>query len=234
MADCGVASRRASERFIADGRCRVNGAVVTEAGVTIDPSADVVEVDGETVKPTGEHIYIMLHKPRGYVTTAKDQFNRPAVTDLVDVGARVYPVGRLDCDTSGLLLLTNDGDLAYRLSHPKFMVQKEYLAVLQGALTEEAKQSLMNGVDIGGYVTQPAGVEVVRSDVDRTDIVVTIAEGKNKQIRKMAEAVGFPVVRLKRIAIGRLRLGRLGEGEHRRLTPAEIKYLKTLYFPPIK
>jgi len=227
IAECGAASRRAAEKMIADGRCSVNGAVVTQMGFITDPDADEVKIDGRVVSQKNEYVYIMLNKPRGYVTTAKDQFGRPAVTDLVDAGVRLYPVGRLDYNTSGLLLLTNDGEFTHKLTHPKFTIKKTYRARLKGAVTAEAVKRFENGVDIGGYVTRPAVMKIAGTDGGYTVADITISEGKNRQIVKMCDAIGFPAVSLRRTSVGRLKLGGLREGEHRSLTPEEIKYLKT-------
>jgi len=225
LALCGVASRRAAEKLIAGGVCEVNGGVVKEQGHIIQPGVDIVRVAGEIIAPERKKIYVMLNKPKDCVTTAKDQFGRPAVTDLVESDVRLYPVGRLDYDTSGLLLLTNDGDLAYKLTHPKFMIKKTYSARVDGLLSGEAADKLKKGVDIGGYVTRPAALEIVNRRDGRTDIKLTVAEGKNKQIKRMCEAVGYPVITLTRTEFGRLRLGKLREGEHRRLTAEELRIL---------
>lgn len=228
MADCGVASRRAAERLIADGKCAVNGEIVNSRGFMIDAGSDRVTVDGVAVTGGNEKKYFMLNKPRGYVTTSRDQFGRPAVTDLIVTDARLFPVGRLDYGTTGLLLLTNDGELAYRLTHPKFNVTKTYSVRVAGEVSDETAGALLRGVDIGGYVTRPAELVIINKDGKFTDIRITVSEGKNRLIRRMCEALGFPVVSLKRTAVGDLRLGELGEGEHRALTPDEVNYLKNI------
>jgi len=228
LADCGVASRRASEKLIAGGMVTVNGAVVTEMGVLIDPGADRVAYNGKPVVNNIKPVYIMLNKPRGYVTTARDQFGRLAVTDLVNLNERLFPVGRLDCDTSGLLILTNDGGLAHKLTHPKFTVEKTYIATVAGVPAAGAFDALTLGVDIGGYVTQPARVEILETRGEHTDVKIIISEGKNRQVKKMCAAIGYPSIRLTRTAVGRLTLGTLKEGQWRRLTRAETDYLQNM------
>ncbi len=228
LAQAGVASRRASEKLIEDGRVTVNGHIVMEQGVTVDPEKDIICLDGREIQMAGPFLYFMLHKPEGYITTAKDQFNRPAVTDLLsDVGARLYPVGRLDYESSGLLIMTNDGELAYHLTHPKHMVDKVYVAKVRGVPTRESIEAFRKGVQIDDYTTQPARLEIIKTYADSADIRVTIREGKNRQVRKMCMAIGHPVLRLKRIAVGKLFLGDLKRGEYRALSPSEIRMLKS-------
>lgn len=226
LAECGVASRRASEQMIADGRVTVNGAVVREMGVKIDPGSDRVEADGVPVRQVDKLYYILLNKPRGYVTTAKDQFNRPTVLDLVkDIDARLYPVGRLDYDSRGLLLLTNDGAFANRLTHPRGGIQKTYRALIRGHLTREELSSLRRGVRLDTGLTAPARVEVLSEKENSSVVSVTIGEGKNRQVRKMFESVGHSVLGLTRTGEGCVRLGSLPEGKWRHLTAAEVAAL---------
>ena len=170
-----------------------------------------------------------MNKPKGYITSTEDEKSRPVVINLLtDVTARVFPVGRLDYNTSGLLLMTNDGNLAYRLSHPKHEVTKTYLALVSGALSREKLAKLRKGVDIGGYITKPAQVQIIKQGERSSLVEITIHEGKNRQVRKMFAAVGNKVVELQRTAIGEIKLGRLLEGHYRKLTKVELDYLKTL------
>lgn len=224
LAHAGVASRRAAERLIAEGRVAVDGEVVT------DPARDVtggerVEVDGERVGAApGVRVVYALHKPAGVVSTASDTHGRPTVVDLVRPpgGRRLYPVGRLDADTTGLILLTDDGELAHRLTHPRFEVGKTYRVTTRTALSDGALRRLAQGVRLDDGPTAPARVE--RRGPREFDI--TIHEGRKRQVRRMCEAVGAPVRRLQRIRFGPLALGRLGEGESRRLLPAEVDALR--------
>ncbi|AOT68119.1 pseudouridine synthase [Geosporobacter ferrireducens] len=225
----GVASRRKAEEMIQQGRVKLNGTIVRDMGVIINPTEDQVIIDNQPIKPEEQKIYILLHKPEGYVTTLSDEFNRPKVIDLLsDVAERVFPVGRLDYDTSGLLIMTNDGDLTYQLTHPKHEVKKTYIARVKGAPDEKALGFLKRGVDIGGYITAPAQVEKLKSDGRTSSIRIIIHEGKNRQIRKMLDAVGYPVLHLKRIAMGRIELGTLVKGKWRHLTAEEVRYLKSI------
>lgn len=226
IAQAGVASRRKADELIACGNVRVNGAVLKEPGYNVAED-DVVEVNGHRIQAETKKVYILLNKPEGYVTTVSDDRDRATVMDLVeDVDARIFPVGRLDYNTSGLLILTNDGDFAYRLTHPKHEMPKTYRAWVSGVLSKEKCARLENGVDIGGYVTSKAKVSVIRGLPKSTIVDITIHEGKNRQVRKMFKAVGNPVQELTRIAIGNVRLGRLAEGHYRKLTHEEIEYLK--------
>lgn len=225
----GVASRRKAEEMILQGRVKLNGTIVRDMGVIINTVEDLVAIDNQIIKPQEKKLYILLHKPEGYVTTLSDEFNRPKVIDLLDdIHERVFPVGRLDYDTSGLLLMTNDGDLTYQLTHPKHEVKKTYIARVKGNPEEKTLALLKKGVDIGGYVTAPAQVEKIKSDGRFTSIKIIIHEGKNRQIRKMFDAVGYPVLHLKRIAMGRIELGNLLKGKWRHLTAEEIRYLKSI------
>jgi 23S rRNA pseudouridine2605 synthase len=225
LAHAGVASRRAAEALIGEGRVRVNGATVT------DPAADVgeasrVEVDGEPVRGAEPRVVYALHKPLGVVSTARDTHGRETVVSLIPAaGLRLYPVGRLDADTSGLILLSNDGELANRLTHPRFEVPKTYLATLtRGPVTDAALRRLRNGVELEDGTTAPARVR----RRGPAEIEITIHEGRKRQVRRMCEAVGHPVRALKRTAFGPLRLGGLAPGEHRRLRAAEVERLRAL------
>lgn len=228
IAMCGAASRRAAEKLISDGKVRVNGKTIRELGTKVEIGADNVDLNGELLKVSGKMYYIMLNKPAGYVSSAKDQFDRPTVIDIIkeDLNARVFPVGRLDYETEGMLLLTNDGDFTYRVTHPKFHMEKTYIAVLKGGITIRALSALRRGVDIGGFVTSPAKVEILDAEAGKTMIEIVIHEGKNRQVRRMLEAVGCKLEYLQRTKIGRVELGNLPLGRWRYLTSHEINYLK--------
>ncbi len=228
IAMCGAASRRAAEKLISDGKVRVNGKTIRELGTKVEIGADNVDLNGEPLKVSGKMYYIMLNKPAGYVSSAKDQFDRPTVIDIIkeDLNARVFPVGRLDYETEGMLLLTNDGDFTYRVTHPKFHMEKTYIAVLKGGITIRALSALRRGVDIGGFVTSPAKVEILDAEAGKTMIEIVIHEGKNRQVRRMLEAVGCKLEYLQRTKIGRVELGNLPLGRWRYLTSHEINYLK--------
>jgi 23S rRNA pseudouridine2605 synthase len=221
LAQAGLGSRRASEELIAAGRVRVNGEVAT-LGTRADPETDVIEVDGAVVGVRRGLVHYLLNKPAGVVTTARDPQGRPAVVDLVPAEPRVYPVGRLDADTEGLLLLTNDGELAHRLTHPSFGVDKEYLAGVAGTPSRGAVRRLREGVELDDGPTAPAKVSLV----DEHTLRITIHEGRNRQVRRMCEAVGHPVQRLVRVRIGPLADRRLAPGAWRPLTQAEVRDLE--------
>lgn len=230
IAMCGVASRRKAEELIAKGKIKVNGKIVSEAGTKVEIGADMVELGGEVIKAVSKKYYIMLNKPIGYVSTASDQFERPTVVDLVseDIQTRIFPVGRLDYETEGLLLLTNDGDFTYRVTHPKFRVEKTYIAILKGGITIRALNMLRRGVDIGDFVTSPAEVEIIEAEAGKTMLKIVIHEGKNRQVRRMLKTVGTKLEYLQRIKIGKVELGNLPLGRWRYLTSHEINYLKNL------
>jgi pseudouridine synthase len=228
LARAGVASRRAAETMIVEGRITVNGQVVTRLGTRVDPERDAIRVDGTRLRASGKSpVYVLLNKPRGYVTTLSDPEGRPTVLDLVrDVPVRVFPVGRLDFHTEGLLLLTNDGDLANTLMHPRHGVEKTYLAKVRGVPGPESIRRLERGVVLEGRPTQPAALAVVRSAPNASWVEVTVREGRKHQVRRMLEAVGHPVQRLRRIRYGGIRLARLPVGRWRMLTPAEVERLR--------
>ena len=212
--------------MITEGRISVNGTVVTELGTQVDENADTVQVDGETVRPEAEKHYIAYNKPVGEVTTASDPEGRDTVMDRFrDYPVRLFPVGRLDYDSEGLLLLTNDGDLMNRLLHPSFEIKKSYLTRVSNFVTDEEIRSLRKGVMIDGRLTSPAEVRMIRHDAFSTELLVTIHEGRNRQVRKMIEAVGHQVVRLKRVRFGPVELGDLPSGMWRKLTEDEIRKL---------
>ncbi len=230
LAEAGIASRRKAEELITAGKIKVNGQVITALGTKIDPQKDeVLYLDKQVSKKEVEMVYIMLHKPEGYVTTAKEQFGRPGVMDLVrDVKTRIFPVGRLDYDTSGLLLLTNDGDLTYKLTHPKHDVEKTYIAKLYGTPDDMDLQKFRRGVFINGRQTKPAKMQIIEKGERQSTVEIILHEGRNRQVRKMCEAIKHPVAQLKRVATGELTMGNLPKGKYRRLTMKEIKYLKSL------
>jgi len=226
IADCGICSRRKAEEAIVAGRVSVNDMLVTELGTKV-AAGDSVSFDGVLVSPAAELVYIMLNKPEGYISTAKEQFGRPSVLDLVDAGgARLVPVGRLDCATSGMLLLTNDGSLVYRLTHPSHDIRKTYIARIEGTLSEESLAQIRGGMVVDGYKTYRTNVKVL-STTDSTSLVeVAIKEGRNRQVRKLFDQLGHKVSSLRRVATGKLRLGDLRKGQWRFLTDEEVAYLK--------
>lgn len=230
MAMCGVAARRKCEEIIASGRVTVNGQVITQLGTQVE-EGDVVALDGVTLAPEARKRYILYHKPAGEVTTVSDDKGRETVMDrFADIPERLYPVGRLDYDSEGLLLLTNDGELAQRLTHPSCEVDKVYLARVSGNPSNEALDRLRRGVFMEGDErrTYPAEVRVVRDESLFTDVLVTIHEGRNRQVRRMFESVGHQVLLLRRVRFGPLELGALRRGEWRELTAQEIAQLKAL------
>lgn len=229
LAHCGVASRRGAESMIQEGRVSVNGEIIREMGVQIDEDNDLIEVDGTVVKPETKMIYVLLNKPVGYVTTVSDDKGRNTVMDLVaDIPVRIYPVGRLDYDTEGLLLMTNDGDLTYRITHPKNNVEKTYVAEVTGNISMNTLTQLRNGVYLDGVKTSPAKVEVIGATQFGTKLEITIHEGKNRQVRRMFESVGCIVKRLKRTREAGLILGHVPLGRWRKLTEAEVNMLKKI------
>ena len=228
LAEAGIASRRKAEELILAGKVKVNGVTVTELGTKIDDKKDEVLYNGKRVTLSEKHVYIMLNKPVGYVSTAKDQFDRPTVVDLIkeDLGdVRIFPVGRLDYETEGLLLLTNDGDFTYKVTHPKFHTDKTYIATIKGGITISGINKLRNGVYIDDFKTSPAEAEILDAVDGHTYIKITIHEGKNRQVRKMFAAIGCTVVGLQRIKIGNVELGNLPLGRWRHLTSHEVNYL---------
>jgi 23S rRNA pseudouridine2605 synthase len=229
LADQGVASRRKAEEMITAGRVAVNGQVVIAMGVKIRPGIDRVHVDGKPVQQAPSLRYILLHKPAGYICSTKDEKGRRTVLDLVGkLDCRIYPVGRLDYDTSGLLLLTNDGLLTNRLLHPSHQVEKTYLVTIEGLVGKDALRKLQSGILLADGITAPATTRIRSSKNNLTLLEITIHEGRNRQVRRMVEAIGHQVVRLKRIRLAFLELKDLRAGEWRELTPAEIKRLKSL------
>ncbi len=223
IASCGVCSRRKADELIAQGVVQVNGVSIHEPGLDIEDD-DIVLVNGEEVHPESKKVYIALYKPDGFVTTADDPFGRPTVMELVtDVNARVFPVGRLDYHTEGLLLLTNDGEFANAVTHPRNTVYKTYIAHVSGFPTLANLGRLSRGVVLEDGKTAPAKVMVVRQYPDSVDISISIREGKNRQVRRMVEAIGHKVLHLKRISVGNIQLGHLPKGKWRHLSDKEIQ-----------
>lgn len=228
MASCGVASRRKCEELILDGKVKINGEIVKELGVKVDPNKDKVEYNGIILSKEERKVYIMLNKPEGYISSVKDEKNRKTVLDIVKVNERIYPIGRLDYDSSGLLLMTNDGEAYNKIIHPREEIIKKYIVVVRGEISEKDKKAFENGIDIGGYVTAPAYIQVISFENGISTIEIGIHEGKNRQIRKMCVALNHEVLSLKRIAIGDIRLGYLKRGEWRELKRNELEYIKNL------
>ena len=227
LSECGVASRRKAEELIENKKVRVNGHIAS-LGDKVDPVRDKVTVSGKNVIPVNKKVYIMLHKPRGFVTTVSDELGRKCVTDLVkDVGVRVFPVGRLDKDSEGLLFLTNDGEFANNLTHPSKHVNKTYRTTVKGEVDDEQIIKLCAGVEIDGRKTLPCECFVAERKSDRTVLIFVIHEGRNRQIRKMCEQVSLDVIRLKRNAVGSVKLGMLRVGNWRELTEDEVHRLQS-------
>ena len=228
LANQGIASRRKAEEWILQGKVSVNGKVITELGTKIVPGKDVVAVNGKEVKENSHKVYILLNKPIGYVTTMEEQFGRDKVTDLLKgVKERVVPVGRLDMYTSGALILTNDGDFIYKVTHPSHEITKTYVATVRGIVTKEEIEKLKNGVEIEDYITSKAKVRIMKTDEEKnlSRIEITIHEGKNRQVRKMCEAIGRKVVALHRSKIGEFGVKDLKIGSWRYMQAREVQML---------
>ena len=203
LADAGIASRRKAEELIKQGKVYVNGKIVNELGTKVTPNVDEIRYEGKKVEIEEKYIYILLNKPIGYVTTVKDQFNRDSVMDLVKIRKRLVPVGRLDMYTSGAIILTNDGEFVYKVTHPKHEIEKTYTVTIKGIIKKEEVKNLEIGVDIGEYITKPAKVKILKTDEEKniSRLEITIHEGKNRQVRKMCEAIGHSVLALHRSKI---------------------------------
>lgn len=229
MALCGVASRRKSEELIMNGQVKVNNKTVTELGTIIDPDKDIIKVDDKRIRLESNKVYIMLNKPIGFVTTVKDEKDRKIVTDLIDgVKERIYPIGRLDADTTGLLLLTNDGDIAYKLTHPSNEIVKQYIAIVEGVPNKNELEKFRRGLFIEGRKTSRASLKILKNFGTDSILDIKIHEGRNRQVKKMCEAINHPVKKLKRISIGEIELGGLDVGNWRYLDDEEINYLRSL------
>jgi len=226
VADCGLMSRRAAEKEIEAGNFTVNGTTAT-IGMRVDPHGDAVAYKGKTVTPdSGRKVYIMLNKPKGVVTTMNDEKGRKNVKDIVDVGVRVYPVGRLDLNSEGLLLMTNDGELTNAVAHPSGEIQKVYAVTVKGKISNEELDRLRAVKELDGEKISPVGVELVSRNDISSNVKFTLSEGKNREIRRICEKVGVNISKLKRISMGPLRLGDLKPGEYRELTSSELRALK--------
>ena len=228
LAECGLASRRASEQIITAGRVKLNGKIVTDLATDVSED-DFVTVDGKRAQPIHKHIYLMLNKPKGYITSTNDEKGRKTVMDLLDkkfANKRIFPIGRLDYDTEGLLLLTTDGELCNRISHPRNDISKTYVAKIENEVSEEELNKLRGGVILDGVKTKRCRITVLEFDGKLTRLEVVISEGRNRQVRRMFESINREVVFLKRVGVGELKLGGLGRGECRELKPNEIDYLK--------
>lgn len=232
LANQGICSRRKAEQYILEGKVKVNGKVVTELGTKINTEVDKIEFNEKLISGSVEKVYILLNKPIGYVTTVKDQFNRPTVMELLKergkpIKTSVVPVGRLDMYTSGALILSNDGDFIYQITHPKHEINKTYQVTVKGKITDDDVKKLQNGVDIGEYITKPAQVKIMKIDEEKniSRIEITIHEGKNRQVRRMCEAIERKVLALHRSKIGNINVKDLKLGNFRYLTDNEVKQL---------
>jgi 23S rRNA pseudouridine2605 synthase len=226
LAASGISSRRAAEKIIVQGRVTVNGAVVSQLGAKADPDADEIRVDGMLILPEASKVYLMLHKPRGYVTTLNDPERRAVVTDLLPgISERIFPVGRLDYDSEGLLLLTNDGNFSQRVQHPRSKIPKTYMAKIDGNLTKNEIRALSEGIKLSDGNFKPENLQILRTNRKSSWLALTIAEGRNRLIRRGMESLGHPVVRLIRTAIADISLGNMKAGTFRHLTKREVQHL---------
>jgi len=228
MARCGVASRRKCEEYILQGKVKVNGETIRELGYKVDEEKDKVYVDSTLINPEPNKVYIALNKPTGYVSTVKDERGRTTILDLVEVSERIYPIGRLDYDTSGLILLTNDGDVYNNVIHPRQEINKVYVALIKGIPTKEEVTRFCTGLDIGDYITSDAELKILKRFDNSSEVEIIIHEGKNRQIRRMCDAINHPVINLRRKSVGKIKLGELKQGKWRYLTNEEVNYLKGL------
>ena len=237
LAERGVASRRKCEEYILDGRVKVNDIVVTELGTKVNPNEDKVYFDGKLLQDKAkDYVYVLLNKPIGYVTTVKDQFDRDTVMDLIHLKRRLVPVGRLDMYTSGALILTDDGDFVYKVTHPKHEIEKTYTVTLIGIVSNEDVENLRKGVDIGDCITRPAKVKILKTDEEKnlSRLEITIHEGKNREVRRMCEAIGKRVLALHRSKIGNIGVKDLKLGQWRYLSKDEIKSMSIIFKNVIK
>ena len=227
LAECGVASRRKCEELILQGKVKVNNQIVTELGVKVNLEKDIVKFEDKEIKPTSKMVYILLNKPIDYVTTVKDQFDRQTVLDLIDIPEKIVPVGRLDMYTSGALLLTNDGDFVYKVTHPKYEIEKTYTVTIRGIATQDDVKKLENGVKIDDYVSGKAKVKILKTDEEKnfSRLQITIHEGKNREVRKMCEAIDKKVLALHRRRIGNLDVKNIEIGKWRYLNKKEVEEL---------
>ena len=230
LSEAGVCSRRQGEAFMKNGKVTVNGKICTELGTRVNPITDYIEFCGSPVKLVSKHVTIMLNKPRHVLTTMQDNFGRQTVIDLLkdDNLPRIYPVGRLDYDTEGLLLLTNNGALTHKLTHPRHQIDKLYIATIRGIISPDKLIPFFHGMEIDGYQLAPAQAEIIETKHNLSKVKVVIHEGRNRQVRKMFQGIGYPVVGLKRLQIGNIALGALPLGKWRYLTKQEITYLEKL------
>lgn len=229
LAEAGVASRRKCEELIMQGRVSINGSVTTQMGQVVDDDLDIIELDGKPVKPSDQKIYLIMNKPANILTSCSDDRGRKTVLDMIpDLRLRVFPVGRLDYDTEGLLILTNDGDFTNTISHPSSNITKTYLAVINESLSDKDQSDLENGVFIDGRITSKANVWQYKTNDIYPSYAIEIHEGRNRQVKKMFAAVGKKVIYLKRTAVGKIVLGDLRPGEYREMTDAEVAYFKAL------
>jgi len=227
MAHAGVGSRRACEQMIIDGLVSVNGKIVTQLGIKVDPNKDVIKVNNRVIQGKEPLVYYLLHKPKGFITSVSDERGRKTVMELLpEVKQRIYPVGRLDYDSEGLLLLTNDGRLANRLIHPRYQIRKYYLVKVEGQLSSATLEQLRTGVELEDGLTSPAIVQIISSDGKESLLKIGIHEGRKRQIRRMCAAVGHPVKRLIRVQMGPIKLGKLEPGKYRQLTEQEVGKLR--------
>ncbi|QOR35815.1 rRNA pseudouridine synthase [Clostridium sp. 'deep sea'] len=222
MALCGVASRRASEKLIAEGRVKVNGIIVAEMGVKIDPEKDIILVNNKKIRLEQKKVYLLLNKPLGVITSVSDDLHRTTVVDLVNIPERIYPVGRLDYNTTGAIILTNDGDVAYKLTHPSRGVWKKYLVDIEGYISDEQISKLKKGVVLEEGKTAPARLKLIFRTKQKSKVELSIHEGKNRQIRRMFETLNRKILKLKRLEVGSIKLGDLREGEWRYLSDKEV------------